>query len=190
MEKVRKQSFFYSIVDSDTHTWESGGTPTENMIGIAVEVPSGETREVPTHTDYGAYFELYGLTLKAYWWDTVNGHYWTVEPDAGVDTTWANENQVIATPLVDSLRIKLTQLSPSQHYIIGSQNRSELWNGDNHQLNPGAVQGDLSRPKPFTMGPHQIEPGGLLSLSIENTHATKNLIVSGMYHGKKVWGIK
>jgi hypothetical protein len=182
-----KYSFFYSLADRDLHTWAPGAVnPTDNLIGIGIAVAQGERREITTQMDYDADYELQGLALQAYWWDSVNGQYWWYEPQTGLDLTGPEQTEIIGTPLVNFLRIRLRVLSPRKQYIIGSQEQDQHINGDTHRLNPRGVQGNEDGKTPFKMEPHLVERGGILSLTVENVHTVKDLVVSGTYHGIKM----
>lgn len=182
-----KYSFFYSLADRDLHTWLPGAAdPTDNLIGIGISVPQGIRLELPTQMDYDADYELQGISLQAYWWDSVNGHYWWHEPQTGLDITGPEQTDIIATPLVNFIRIKLQVLAPRKQYIIGSQEQDQHIAGNTHQLNPRAIQGNEDGKTPFKMEPHLVERGGLLSLTIENVHPVKDLVISGAYHGLKM----
>jgi len=181
-----KYSFFYSLADDDQYTWSPGAGPTDNLIGIGISVPQGMRREIPIQMDFDADFDLQGLTFQAYWYDSVNTQYSWYEPQIGLDLLHPEQSEIIGTPLVHFIRIKLRELAPRQHYIIGSQEQDQNWIGDTHQLNPRATQGQEDGKNPFKMEPYLVERGGLLSLTITNVHSVKDLVVSGAIHGQKI----
>ena len=189
MNKPIYQTFFLSITDSDRYNWESGNTGADNMIGVGIEVPAGETREIPTQLDYDAKYELHGIALEAYYFDRSIGagiYRWYEPNPAGHYLEGGDIETLYGTPLVRSLRVTCEVLAPHNVYLFGSQDRNQLQTGDEFQLSPGAIQGYSNGVQPVREGRHIIEAGGLLRLTIENTHSVKDLIVAGTYHGRKI----
>lgn len=186
MPKNCKYTFFYSLSDRDIYTWLPGAGPTDNLVGIGIHVAQGQQVELPLQMDFDADYILSGLSMQAYWYDSANGQYWWYEPQLGLDTMHSEQTDIIGTPLVHYIRIRLLQLSPSKQYIIGSQNDGEHIRGNMHQVSPSAFQGNEDGKRPAQMGTHLVERGGLLSLSVANEHETKDLIITGIYHGHKV----
>lgn len=189
MPKNCKYTFFYSLADRDTYTWLPGAGPTDNLVGIGINVAQGQSVEIPLQMDFDADFLLSGVSVQAYWYDSVNGNYWWYEPQAGLDTMHSEQTDIIGTPLVHYIRIKLQQLAPTKQYIIGSQNQDEHIRGNTDQVSPRAFQGNEDGKNPAKMGTHLIERGGVLSMIVTNVHTAKDLVVTGIYHGHKIKGV-
>jgi len=189
MQRPIEHTFFYSISDGNIHNWKSGQSGNDNLIGIGIVVPAGETREIPTQLDYDAMYEFHGLALEAYYYDSQVGagiYRWYEPLPVGHYLEEGDIETLYGTPLVQYLRVRCQVLAPHNVFLFGSQNRNQMQTGDEYQISPKAIQGYSNGVVPFKGGTHIIDAGGMLNLTVKNTHATKDLVVCGAYHGNKI----
>lgn len=179
--------FIYNFIPSDKDEWESvkAAATAANLTGIGPTVPSGGTIQHPVTLDPDYNFKLLWIKYTAYWFDPEAEIYVWYEPIGGWTDEQGDYQTKIGTPLVNSLRIKLSAYGPDSRILYGD---FDMQAASANAINPAPVE--ALQGYDFGWGqlrtPYLLPREGLLMFEITNEHAIKDLVVGAAIYGMKI----
>lgn len=180
-------SFLYPFVKKSDDTWTPNQTGTVNLAGMGVTVPAGGMEQIAINLSADYHFKLKWFKYSVYWYDSQNGIYVWYEPVPGWQYEQGDYQTAIGTPLVNSIRVSVFALGSQNNTLYGGENLDGGVNVNWQKLpiDCSVLQGyDYGIGQLYT--PYLLAKSGTILFEIRNTHAVKNLTITGMAYGTKM----
>lgn len=180
-------SFFYPFINKADDTWTPGNAGLANLAGMGITVAAGLGAELAINLSHDYNFKLKWFKYSAYYWDSQNSQYLWYEPIANWEYDPGDYQTAIGTPLINSIRVSVSIIGSMGTVLYGGLNLDRQVNVNWHRL---PVDCSVLQGYEYGIGqlytPYLISKSGQILLKFQNTHAVKDLLITGVAYGTKI----